>query len=198
MSGVPQRLPASVYRRRRIAVLGGLLALIAIVVLIIVRPSLGESTVTEAPTEEELAAEAVTVLPCSDTQVEVVALTDQQTYPAGATPSLAMTVKNIGTVECEVEVGTDVQEFVIDSGSRDNPDLIWSSAHCQDPGVPSTIVLQPGEERTTQPIVWDRTRSSPDTCDTTRPTMPGGGASYHLSVKLGPFESTITRQFILQ
>jgi len=60
-----------------------------------------------------------------------------------------------------------------------------------------TITLQPGEERSTGSITWDRTRSTPDTCESDRPSMPGGGASYHLSVKLGPFESTETRQFIL-
>ena len=61
-----------------------------------------------------------------------------------------------------------------------------------------TITLQPGAERSTTAITWDRTRSSPDTCGGDRPNMPGGGASYHLSVKLGPFESEGTRQFILE
>ena len=48
MSGLPQGHPASVYRRRRLAVFGGLIAVIVVVVLIIVRPSLGETAVVEA------------------------------------------------------------------------------------------------------------------------------------------------------
>ena len=197
MSGVSTRQPASVYRRRRLAVFGGLIAVIAVVVLIIVRPSIGGTTVAEVVPDESLAAEEVPAASCVSSQIEIIPQTDEQRYSTGVNPSVWLTVKNIGAIECELEVGTDVQEYIIDSGSRDNPDLIWSSAHCQDAGVPMTITLQPGQERSTGSLVWDRTRSSADTCNDTRPTMPGGGASYHLSVKLGAFESDSTRQFIL-
>lgn len=197
MSGVQPRHPASVYRRRRLAVFGGLIAVIAIVVLIIVRPSIGDFVATEAEPEENLTEEVVAVTPCTATQVELTAHTDQTQYAAGALPNLWLSVKNISAVECEIEVGADVQEYIIDSGSRENPDLIWSSAHCQGVEQPLSYTLKPGEEQSTGAIQWDRTRSSADTCDTERPTMPGGGASYHLSVKLGPFESESTRQFIL-
>lgn len=197
MSGVQPRHPASVYRRRRIAVFGGLIAVIAIVVLIIVRPSVGDFAATEAEPEETLTEEVVAVTPCTATQVELTANTDETRYGAGVLPNLWLTVTNISAIECELEVGADVQEFIIDSGSRENPDLIWSSAHCQGVEQPMTIVLKPGEEQSTGAIQWDRTRSSADTCDTERPSMPGSGASYHLSVKLGPFESEGTRQFIL-
>jgi hypothetical protein len=197
MSGVSTRQPASVYRRRRLAVFGGLIAVIAVVVLIIVRPSIGGTTVAEVAPDETLAAEEVAVAACMPSQIELTPQTDEQRYSTGLNPSVWLTVKNVGAIECELEVGTDVQEYIIDSGSRDNPDLIWSSAHCQDAGVPMTITLQPGQERSTGSLVWDRTRSSANTCNDARPTMPGGGASYHLSVKLGPFESDSTRQFIL-
>jgi len=189
---VQPRHPASVYRRRRLAVFGGLIAVIAIIVLIIVRPGLGEQAVVEALTEE-----VVQVAACTEAQIELTPQTDEVRYAAGAIPSVWLSVKNVGATECELEVGTDVQQYIVDSGSRDNPDLIWSSAHCQSPGTQMTITLQPGEERSTGSITWDRTRSAPATCESDRPSMPGGGASYHLSVKLGPFESTETRQFIL-
>jgi hypothetical protein len=178
-------------------VFGGLIAVIVVVVLIIVRPSLGETPVVEAEPDETLAEEVVPVASCTYAQIELTPQTDELRYDTGVNPSVWLTVKNVGTIECELEVGTDVQEYIIDSGSRENPDLIWSSVHCQDGGAPMTITLQPGQERSTGSLVWDRTRSSADTCNDTRPTMPGGGASYHLSVKLGPFESTDTRQFIL-
>ena len=197
MSGVQPRHPASVYRRRRLAVFGGLVAVIAIVVLIIVRPGLGEQVAIDAEPDEALTEEVVQVTACTGAQIELTPQSDEVRYAAGAIPSVWLSVKNVGATECELEVGTNVQEYIIDSGSRENPDLIWSSTHCQSPGTPMTITLQPGEERSTGSITWDRTRSTPDTCDTDRPSMPGGGASYHLSVKLGPFESTETRQFIL-
>ena len=191
------RHPASVYRRRRLAVFGGLIAVIAIIVLVIVRPGLGEQAAVEAQPDEALTEEVVQVAACTEAQIELTPQTDEVRYASGVIPSVWLSVRNVGSTECELEVGTNVQEYIIDSGSRDNPDLIWSSAHCQDAGVPMTITLQPGQERSTGSLVWDRTRSSADTCNDTRPTMPGGGASYHLSVKLGPFESDSTRQFIL-
>ena len=195
MSGVVRRLPASVYRRRRLAVFGGLLAVIAVIVLIIWRPSLGG--VTAKPAEEELTEGAATVAACVVGDIEVTANTDQERYASGIAPSLWLTVKNVGATECELQVGSDVQEYAVDSGSRENPDLWWSSTHCQSAGIPMTITLTPGQERATTPLSWDRTRSSPDTCDGTRPAAPGGGASYHLSVKVGPFESATTKQFFL-
>jgi hypothetical protein len=59
------------------------------------------------------------------------------------------------------------------------------------------MTLAPGSEQETSAIPWDRTRSTPDTCDTNRPVMPSGGASYHLSVFLGDQESAATKQFLL-
>jgi hypothetical protein len=199
MSGVAREPSAAVYRRRRIAVFGGLLAVIVVVALIIWRPSLGGTpSATEEPEEDQLMEEVVPVAECTDSQIELIAETDEVRYAPGAEPQVWLTVRNTGATECELEVGSDVQELMIDSGARDNPDLIWLSTHCQEGGAPMTITLQPGAERSTAAIGWDRTRSNPETCNDDRTQMSGGGASYHLSVKLGPFESEGTRQFILE
>ena len=174
---------------------GGLLAVIAVVVLIIWRPSFGG--VTAKPAEDAATEGAATVVACGVADIEVTAHTDQDSYASGVTPSLWLSVKNVGAVECELPVGSDVQEYTVDSGSREAPDVWWSSTHCQTAGVPMMITLKPGEERSTTPLTWDRTRSAPDTCETSRPAAPGGGASYHLSVKVGVFESATTKQFFL-
>ncbi len=198
MSSGRQPQPPEVYRRRRLAVFGGLLAVIVVFGLLIWRPSLGGTQVAEeVPTEQTVVEEAVPVAPCTSAQIELTPQTDEVRYDPGAIPQVWLTVKNTGAAECELEVGTDVQEYIVDSGSRDNPDLIWSSTHCESDAAPMTITLGPGQERSTSSIPWDRTRSTPDTCNDNRPAMPGGGASYHLSVRLGPFESDGTRQFIL-
>ncbi len=190
--------PPEVYRRRRLAVFGGLLAVVVVVGLLIWRPSLGGTQVAEeVPEEDVVAEEAPPVAPCTSAQIELTPQTDEVRYDPGAVPQVWLTVTNTSATECELEVGTDVQEYIVDSGSRDNPDLIWSSTHCKSDAVPMTITLGPGQERSTASIPWDRTRSTPDTCNDNRPSMPGGGASYHLSVKLGPLESEGTRQFIL-
>lgn len=187
------RLPASVYWRRRIVVFGGLLAVIAVIVLIIVRPGFGVNSAEPEP--EELAiVDEVVLGNCLPSQIEVVARTDQSRYDAGVAPQLWLGVKNTSSVDCIVAVGTDLQRYEISSG----PDLIWSSEHCQQGGAPVELTLKAGEEQETQPIVWDRTRSTPTTCDSpSRPMMPGGGASYHLRVFLGELQSAETKQFLL-
>jgi hypothetical protein len=193
MSGTRQPLPPSVYRRRRLTVLGGLLALVVVVVLIIVRPGFGETSAPEADSEVVEEVEVVAAVPCTSSQVKVTAQTDALRYNPGEVPQMWLSVENVGFVECEIEVGTSVQEYVITSGD----DRIWSSRDCQRGGVPMAITLQPGESRSTEAIPWDRTRSSETTCDGARPMMPGGGASYHLRVSLGDFTSEESRQFIL-
>jgi hypothetical protein len=191
MSQAQRPLPASVYWRRRLVVLGGLVAVIAVIVLIVVRPGFG--TPAEPVDEATDGLTVVEVPACLPSQLEIIPRTDQETYDAGVNPQLWMGVKNISAVECTVNVGTDMQKYVISSG----PDLIWSSDHCQRGAVPYERTLAPGSEQETSAIPWDRTRSTPDTCDTNRPVMPSGGASYHLSVFLGDQESAATKQFLL-
>ena len=193
MPGYQKPLPPSVYRRRRLAVLGGLLAVIVVIVLIIVRPGFGEQAPPDVD-EEETTQEVTEVVPdCTTSQVKLTANTNESRYNPGEIPQLWLTVENIGFAECSIEVGTNVQEYRITSGS----DRIWSSKDCQRGGVPLTITLQPGESRSTEAIPWDRTRSSETTCDDARPIMPGGGATYQLQVFLGDFASEENRRFIL-
>jgi hypothetical protein len=194
MSGYQPPLSPTVYRRRRLAVLGGLLALVVVIVLIIVRPGFGENAQPEVDDEEMVEVEATAPPPpCTPSQIKLTAQTDALRYNPGEIPQLWLTVENVGFAECEIDVSTTKQEYRITSGS----DQIWSSKDCQKGGVPMTITLQPGESRSTESIAWDRTRSSETTCDEARPIMPGGGASYHLRVFLGDIQSDETRQFIL-
>jgi len=197
MSQVRRPLPASVYWRRRIVVLGGLLAIVAIIVLIVVRPGFGSgaSAPTPAPVEVE---ETLVIPPCLPAQLQLSAMTDKLRYDAGEAPQLWLMVKNTSSTQCVLQVGTDVQRYVITSGPQSSPDQIWASDDCQKIRTPYEITLRPGQEMGTEAIPWDRTRSTPQTCDSpSRPLMPGGGASYHLRVYLGELSSAETRQFLL-
>lgn len=186
-------LPASVYWRRRAVVFGGLLVIVAVVVLIVVRPGFGGIPPVEEPVAQET-LEVIAAPNCLPSQLELTAMTDQSTYAPGQAPQLWLTVKNTSAVECTVNVGTDVQRYVITSGD----DQIWASDDCQKTSLAAEQVLAPGEEQGTMALAWDRTRSTPDTCDdAARPTMPGGGASYHLRVYLGDLQSAQTKQFLL-
>ncbi len=193
MAQAARPLPASVYWRRRLVVGGGLLAIIAVVVLIIVRPGFGAGQ-AETPEEDLEVLEVAEIANCLPSQIELVAKTNQTRYASGEQPQLWLSVTNTSTVDCRLQAGTDVQEYTISSG----PDEIWVSTHCQTISQPNEVTLRAGEQQETSSITWDRTRSTPDTCEEpSRPMMPGGGASYHLSVSLGDLSSESTKQFLL-
>jgi hypothetical protein len=191
--------PPSVYWRRRLVLLLGLIAVIVVIVLIIVRPggtpssspsnspsastSAGDPSSTPSPTFTS--AEGGTA--CNPEQVTVVAVTDSNSYAAGVKPMISMKITNAGSAPCTFDVGTGAQEYVITSGT----DRIWSSKDCQKSPTSTPQVLQPGVELTTTPFAWDRTRSSTTTCNSTRPAAVANssGPTYKLQVKLGGVES---------
>lgn len=213
--------PPVVYWRRRAVVGLGVLAVIIIIVLIVVRPGTGaaydptgdpgssESPAVEEDTEgddldaagEEAAGEGAaaedegdgTPQPCNPDNVQVTPITDADAYSSEAQPQLSLSLLNTGTRPCVIEAGSDVQEFVITSG----PDRIWSSRDCQVEPVAATVVLEPGEERSTPSIPWNRTRSEAGVCDVQRDPVIAGGATYRLSVSVGDFAGDSDKPFIL-
>lgn len=195
--------PPTVYWRRRLLLGLGALAVLIVIILIIVRPGSGtpgpdrttpppESSSSPEPSSTST-ADAEDVDACDPSVVLLTPVTDAGTYSAEATPQISMTIVNSGAAACSFDVGTAAQEYVITSGT----DRIWSSRDCQQDGTEDVRVLEPGDELSTTPFPWDRTRSSADTCDAERPTVTGNGASYHLAVLVGEAESAETRQFIL-
>lgn len=194
------RQPPSVYWRRRLLVLLGLIAVIVVIVLIVVRPgSTPSAGPSQSPTPSATTPSASPTPtftsvaggePCNPDQVAIAAITDSNSYASGVQPALSMSITNIGSAPCTFDVGTSAQEYIITSGS----DLIWSSKDCQTDAAANPVVLAPGVEQTTTPFAWDRTRSSTTTCESERPAAVSGpdGPTYKLQVKLGPLESTET------
>lgn len=207
--GGPQ--PSRVYRRRRILVTLGLLAVIAVIVLIIVRPGVeaapaaAPSTTPTTPASSAPATapaapapSADTVAACAPGQVEVTAVTDKQSYGRGQSPQLSWAIRNLGAAPCSLNVGTAQQVFTVTSGS----DTIWKSTDCQTNPSDAAYTLPPASTGVpptkSSPLPWDRVRSRRDTCGSAdRPMVPGGGASYHLSVSVGGFPSAKSVQFLL-
>ena len=191
--------PPSVYWRRRLVLLLGLVAVIIVIVLIIVRPGgTPASTPSDTPSNTTApvdpsgtpspsitSAEGGTA--CNPSQVTVVAVTDSNSYASGVKPMISMKITNAGAAPCTFDVGTGAQEYIITSGA----DRIWSSKDCQQSPTSTPQVLQPGVELTTTPFAWDRTRSSTTTCNATRPAAVANstGPTYKLQVKLGSVES---------
>jgi hypothetical protein len=192
----------SVYRRRRLVVGLGLLAVIAIILLIVFRPGGGDGSAASDPKPAAPADPAVTDAPddsattaCDPAAVMVEAITDQGAYDPGVEPELSLTVTNTGTTACDLNAGTSTQVFTITSGS----DVYWTSTDCQTDPADAMVTLEPGTPVSTKtPLVWDRTRSSPETCEITdREAVPGEGASYYLSVSVGGVASAGPVQFLL-
>lgn len=194
---------SKVYWRRRVIVLLGLVAIVAVVLLIVLRPGASEGapgTATAPPTapadQTTIPTEptAVDGDPCAPEQISVEAITDAAEYAAGELPQLSVTITNTGSNVCVLNAGTAAQVFTVTSGS----DVYWTSTDCQQDPVDAEVSLEPGTPiSSSTPLVWDRTRSSTDTCDGEREAAPGGGASYHLSVTVDGIESAESRQFLL-
>jgi hypothetical protein len=126
--------------------------------------------------------------------VKLVPVTDKVTYGSNEKPMISMTITNTGPASCTINLGTTQQELIITSGTEQ----IWDSKECQTSPVDTLYTLKAGVAVPTTPITWDRTRSSTSTCsDNNRPAVAAGGASYHLSVKVGAITSKNSVQFLL-
>ncbi len=202
------RQSSRVYRRRRLVVGLGVLAVLVILFLIIVRPgaSTGNSDSSKTPvTESASPADAATGIPgvapavdgdpCAPSAVQVAALTDATNYAADVLPQLSLSLTNTGATDCVISAGNSRQVFTIMSGE----DVYWSSTDCQTSPVDSEVTLKPGVVLPlAAPIVWDRTRSAVDTCqDETRTAVPAGGASYYLHVSVDGIEAAEPALMIL-
>ncbi|UOQ56261.1 hypothetical protein MUN78_11235 [Leucobacter allii] len=198
-----------VYIRRRIAVLAVLLAIVAVVALVILRPGGADGAPTAADVElpsdiagsGETAPEAAEgtadgaggVPDCTAGQLKVTPITDKGDYAAGETPQLSLSVENTGEEACSADLGTAGMQFAVSSGD----DEVWRSADCQEDPEHLAVIVDAGEVLESEAIAWDRTRSSPETCDITRDPVTAEGASYHLRVTAAQVQGTGTAQFLL-
>lgn len=227
MSGTERRRKHSpaVYRRRRIVLIVALIAVVALVWLLIVRPwedaaSAGTRPATgqtqdaatslPAPTggaggaaSQTPPVEGTTVDPsaasgapaCAKGDVTVEAVTDSDAYGSGQNPQLSIRLTNTGSTDCSINVGTSAQVFTIMSGE----DTWWRSTDCQTESSDMVVLLAAGQTvSSAAPLSWDRTRSAVGTCgDAARDAAPGGGASYNLSVQIAGIGSTQPAPFLL-
>ncbi|MGF3057127.1 hypothetical protein [Microbacterium sp. YY-01] len=211
----------AVYRRRRLVVFGGLVLAIALVVwgiwAVVASGSSHESKPTLSPqpsvspttaepevspsseVTDEATPDATTPPPlvaCTAADVDVVAVTDADVYASDQKPQLSISITNRTQQDCTLNVGTAKQVFTVTSGA----DVWWRSTDCQTEPSDMIVTVKAGSTvSSAEPVVWDRTRSSVDTCDSDdRPRAAAGGASYHLTVEIGGLPPSDTVQFILQ
>lgn len=157
-------------------------------------PSADPSTAPADPTPEaEASGTAPAIAACSTADITVLAVTDKDAYAAGEQPQLSITLSNNGASPCLINVGTATQSFVITSGT----DTWWRSTDCQSESSDQVVQLAAGQTvSSVTPVVWDRTRSSVDTCAASRPQAPAG--FFHLQVSIGGIQAADTRMFELR
>ncbi len=217
-----------VYWRRRALVLGALLVVVLVVVLIVVgrgsgatsaapsasasagagsgagassAGSAGSGSGSSRSAAPKPSASAAATKPaaadgstCTKDQIVLTPVLDKSAYGPTEDPKIAMSIKNSGTNSCHLDLGSAQQVLTISSGQEQ----YWSSKDCQTGGTNQDVTIKSGQTLTTPAIAWDRTRSSTSTCDSSRPAVTAGGASYHLQVAVGNLESKTSVQFILQ
>lgn len=217
-----------VYWRRRALVLAALLVVVLVVVLIVVgrgsgatsaapsasasagagsgagassAGSAGSGSSRSAAPKPAASASAAATKPaaadgstCTKDQIVLTPVLDKSAYGPTEDPKIAMSIKNSGTNSCHLDLGSAQQVLTISSGQEQ----YWSSKDCQTGGTNQDVTIKSGQTLTTPAIAWDRTRSSRSTCDSSRPAVTAGGASYHLQVAVGNLESKTSVQFILQ
>ncbi|WP_144715186.1 hypothetical protein [Curtobacterium pusillum] len=217
-----------VYWRRRATVVGVLLLIVVVVVLIVVgrggatsaepgaagsasaspgasgSPAPGASASSSArstpsassssSSSSAASSSAADGSTCAKDQVQLTPVIDKTAYGPTEDPKIAMSIKNTGSNSCHLDLGSAQQVLTISSGQEQ----YWSSKDCQTGGTNQDVTIKAGQTLTTPAIEWDRTRSSTSTCDSSRPSVTGGGASYHLQVAVGNIESKDSVQFILE
>ncbi|KZX22364.1 hypothetical protein [Rathayibacter tanaceti] len=202
----PPRLPPRVYRRRRAGLLLALAVIVAgIVTLVSLEPWAGafDSAPSATPTPSALQTLYPTTSPdsapdapprCTAEAVSVTAVADASSYARGVDPQLSLSLTNTSSADCVINAGTGQQVFTISSGS----DRIWTSTDCQTAAADLDVLLQAGSSVSGSALIWDRTRSSADTCSGGRESAAAGGAAYDLSVSVAGIASGSTTQFVLE
>lgn len=113
----------------------------------------------------------------------VTASTEKRVHGPDENPVLVMTVENTGEFDCDVNVGTNQQEFLIESGD----DRIFSTKDCASDTTVLDITMEPGQKETAR-FTWERVRSAPGCPEVSANPRPG---TYKFTAKLGSRTSNI-------
>ena len=152
------RLPASVYWRRRFVVLG--IPVLLVVVLVLWAFNHGGGATTPTPTTTvaptTVAPASSGVADCAPPALTVAIAADAADVPAGVAATFTVTITNGGNTQCVVDAGELQREVVVVSGN----DRVWSSKDCAKADSPArSLLLAPGMTDKTQ-IAWNRVRSA--------------------------------------
>ncbi|MGV2951105.1 hypothetical protein ACNPM8_02855 [Glutamicibacter sp. AGC46] len=187
---------ASVYRRRRITVAVLALVLVGLLVWGVValaglfspdekktagnEPSAQQTQSVPSPSPEPEDDEAA-AKKCKSDEVEITATTDAKSYASDKKPTLLLGIENVSKRECELNVGTTQQEFLVSSGA----DRIFSTIDCLDGAEDVNLAFKPGQKENAR-FTWNRERSAPGCKSVSVQPRPG---TYKFTAAIGEFVS---------
>ncbi|MFJ2621386.1 hypothetical protein [Glutamicibacter sp. NPDC087344] len=182
---------ARVYRRRRITV--AVLALVLVGLIIWGATAIAgifggnDQPEAAAPVSATASPSAGESAPpadsnsCKAEEIKITATTDQSSYASGEEPVLTLGIENTSERECEVNVGTSQQEFLISSGS----DRIFSTVDCLDNGEDVLLSFAAGQKENAK-FTWNRNRSAPGCKAVNVQPLPG---TYKFTAAIGEMTS---------
>ncbi|WP_228281682.1 hypothetical protein [Brevibacterium pigmentatum] len=196
------KLPAHVYRRRRITL--GVLSLVVVGLLalgitgIVKAIGSGSDGSDKVAAEETTSAETTTAAPvpdkkaasgkCPEDKVSLKAKVDPKSVKDGKEPEFGMVIENGHTATCLIEVGTEKQEFIVEKDG----DVVWSSEYCaasKDENAEASTEFAPESEKTAK-LKWNRIKVDSNCNREDSDFAPG---DYELIVKLDDKKSEPTK-----
>ena len=196
------KLPAHVYRRRRITL--GVLSLVVVGLLVLGITGIvkaigsGSDGSDKVAAEETTPAETTTAAPvpdkkaasgkCPEDKVSLKAKVDPKSVKDGKEPEFGMVIENGHTATCLIEVGTEKQEFIVEKDG----DVVWSSEYCaasKDENAEASTEFAPESEKTAK-LKWNRIKVDPNCNREDSDFAPG---DYELIVKLDDKKSEPTK-----
>ena len=180
--------PPRVYWVRRLAVLVGILLVIAVVGVVGwaltfrggAAGAAGAGSVAGVDAEKaggSKAAASATPVDCTAAEVQLAVVSDATQYASGANPVLKVSVTNGGARPCTVDAGDAARELVVSSGN----DRIWSTKDCAGGETASRQLLLDAGARDSVDIPWARVRSA-EGCPANLPAPRTG--TYQVAVTL--------------
>ncbi|MEE2058746.1 hypothetical protein [Rhodococcus artemisiae] len=121
---------------------------------------------------------------CSDQSLAVRVTAGEPNYQVGTEPEFTIVITNIGTSQCERDLGAGLQQVLV--YTLDGNQRVWANTDCFPDSTADVRSLQPGDQAAFS-VQWSGTTSEPG-CEAPRePVQPG---AYTVVGQLGGLRST--------
>lgn len=150
--------------------------------------SRGPESSSSANTDERDSSTTTSAAPvpsgqCSDQSLAVRVTADEPNYRVGSEPDFTIVITNIGTSQCERDLGAGLQQVLV--YSLDGNERLWANTDCFPESTADIRSLAPGDQAAYS-VKWSATTSEPG-C--TAPREPVGPGAYTVVGQLGGLRS---------